>query len=229
MQKLPLQKTTLPDLIIKHIEDLLARGALKPGDKLPTERELMDLFAVGRTSVREALKALNALGLIERTREGTFIRENNSVFLSPMSKEIIMRRSSFKELFETRMVLEVALAGLAAERVTETELEEMQAILAAMEVLIEGEHGVFIDADITFHLALAEAAQNPMLYDIFAGVRDLVKDAQWKMVVVPGIKTRAYLEHLKIFEAIRAGDRRGAETAALEHLQLGLEYIHLVC
>ncbi len=229
MEKKLIQKMTVPDLIVKHIEELLTSGNLKPGDKLPSERELMELFSVGRTSVREALKALIAIGVVVRNREGTFIGDTSSLFLSPVTKEIILRRSNLRELWEARKLLEVGLAGLAAESITAVEIDELQKILANTERLVIDDSDKFIEADIAFHHAIAEAAQNQVLMQIFVGIREMVEEAQRKILeTVPGVKQRAFLEHKRVVEAVKQGDKKLAEEAMLEHLKLGLEFIDRV-
>ena len=225
MDKKALKIQTLPDLIIGHVEELITSGELKEGDKLPTERELMGVFDVGRTSIREALKALSTLGVVERTKEGTFVRDISGFFLSPITKEIIVRKSNLKELWEARKILEVGLSGLAAKHITDMELDLLQKHVEEMKKHMHGDPDKFIQGDIAFHHVLAEGAQNHVLLNIFLGVRDMVAEAQKKFAVLPAVKERAYNDHIDILNAVSVGDKEKSEKAMWVHLKIGEDYL----
>ena len=225
MEKMNVKRTHLPDLIIKRFEEMLVSGRLKPGDKLPTERELMELFSVGRTTIREVLKALSVLGVIKRTKEGTYIEDISKMFMSPISRQIIVQQHDFGKIYEARSVLEVSLAGLAAERASDQDLVELETVLMDMKTLIEGDDQAFIESDVTFHQQLAKLAANEVLYNIFISVREMVIEAQMKVVGIPGIKQKAFEQHLAIYEAVKERDKEKAEAVMLAHVNNIKQYV----
>src|SRR2546427_6289572 len=131
MELAPIKSTRIYEEIVRQIKAMIAEGRLKSGDQLPPERDLAEKFLVSRTSVREALRALESLGLIEiRPGEGTFVREVSiESLIQPLALVMVSQREAIGELFEARRLLEPALAALAARRATPEELQEMHRIL----------------------------------------------------------------------------------------------------
>src|SRR6059036_4083563 len=127
----PIKSTRIYQEIVRQVKAMIAEGRLKSGDQLPPERDLAEKFVVSRTSVREALRALESLGLIEiRPGEGTFIREVSvEALIEPLALVMASQRGAIAELFEARRLLEPAIAALAAGRATPEELSEMERIL----------------------------------------------------------------------------------------------------
>src|SRR5436309_10784442 len=119
----PIKSTRIYEEIVRQVKQLIAEGRLKSGDRLPPERELAEKFVVSRTSVREALRALESLGLIEiRPGEGTFVRQVPlDALVGPLALVMTSQREAIGELFEARRVLEPAIAALAAGRATPEE------------------------------------------------------------------------------------------------------------
>src|SRR5215475_4210004 len=148
----PVKSIRIYEEIVRQIKSMIAEGRLKSGDQLPPERDLAEKFVVSRTSVREALRALESLGLIEiRAGEGTFVREVSvEALIEPLALVMLSQREAIGELFEARRLLEPAIAALAAERSTPDELHEMERILEeqAKEVAA-GKTGLVQDA--AFH------------------------------------------------------------------------------
>ena len=157
----PVRSTRIYEEIVRQVKLLIADGKLKSGDRLPPERELAEKFVVSRTSVREALRALESRGLVEiRAGEGAFIRDISlETLIEPLALVILPHREAVGELFEARRMLEPAIAALAARRATPEEIAEMQRILddQAREVS-QGRTGLAQDA--AFHAALAQSAHN---------------------------------------------------------------------
>ncbi|NSW83579.1 MAG: FadR family transcriptional regulator [Syntrophothermus sp.] len=210
----PVKRTTLPDKIAEDIKGIILEGRLKPGDKLPTERELAEQFNVGRTTIREALKALAAMGLITRTREGTIVNTDVLSFVrDPLIRKLILEHITIKELFEARRLLEVQLAGLAAERASDEDLEEIGRALKEMQEELKVPQK-FINSDIAFHEAIAKAAKNKVLVELFIAVRGLLWAAQVAVVMYsPGVMERSLDYHTRIYGAIK--DRRKDEAATI--------------
>lgn len=186
MEIIPIKRLTLPDKIIEQIKNTIIEGSLKPGDKLPSERELAERFSVGRTTVREALKALSYTRVIKKVREGTIVNRNiSNFFIDSLTEMLILKHLDFEDLFETRKILEVKLAGFAAQRATTEDIEIIEKILKEMNEKVNYDPYEFVTEDIKFHESIAEAAQNRVLYEIFIAVRLLLRKAQEEVVKYP--------------------------------------------
>src|SRR3990167_6105938 len=131
MDVAPIRSTRIYEEIVRQVKQMITEGRLKSGDQLPPERDLAEKFRVSRTSVREALRALESLGLLEiRPGEGTFVREVSvEALIEPLALLMVSQRETIGELFEARRVLEPAIAALAAARATPEEVQEMERIL----------------------------------------------------------------------------------------------------
>lgn len=219
MEIKPIERSTLPDKIIEQIKNTIIEGRLQPGDKLPSERELAERFSVGRTTVREALKALSYAGVIKKVREGTIVNRNiSNFFIDSLTQILILKHLDFEDLFETRKILEVKLAGLAAQRATIEDIEMIGNILKEMSEKANYNPYEFITEDIKFHETIAETAQNRVLYEIFIAVRLLLRKAQEEVIRYPGIMKRSLKYHQQIFEAIKKQNVSKAKRAMFDHL-----------
>jgi len=215
----PIKKSNLPDGIIKQIKNVILNGELKPGDKLPSERELAEKFRVGRSTIREALKALSYAKIVIRTREGTIVNRNVlDYFIDSLSEKLICKYIDFKDLLETRKILEIKLVSLASQRATTEDIETIGNIFKKMNIEIKGNPRKFIIDDIKFHESIAGAAQNRVLYEIFIAVRSLLRKSQEEVVKDPGIIKRSLEYHRQIFEAIKKQNASEAEIAMYNHL-----------
>ena len=215
----PIKRSNLPDKIIKQIKNIIIEGKLKPGDKLPPERELAERFAVGRTTIREALKALSYVGLIKKVKEGTVINRNiSNFFIDSLTQMLILKHLDFEDLFETRKILEVKLAGLAAQRATTEDIKMTENILKKMSEKVNQNPYGFVTEDIKFHESIAKAAQNKVLYEIFVTIRSLLRKAQEEVVKYPGIMKRSLIYHQKIFEAIKKQNVSKAKRVMFNHI-----------
>src|SRR5207247_5586153 len=160
----PIKSTRIYQEIVRQVKAMIAEGRLKSGDQLPPERDLAEKFVVSRTSVREALRALESLGLVEiRPGEGTFVREVSvESMIEPLALVMASHREAIGELFEARRLLEPAIAALAARRATPDELAEMERILEDQaKAIAAGKTGLTQDA--AFHAAIGAAAHNGAL------------------------------------------------------------------
>lgn len=219
----PIKTRKIYEEIIDQIKTLIARGELNPGDKLISEREMADMLNVGRSAVREAFRALEAMGIIEiRQGEGTFVRQVRTDSLVEMLALILLtEKDTTRELLELRKILEVEAAGLACLRHTEEQLQKMEDALNQMEVDIKsGDLGQ--QADWNFHYAVAEATRNSLvvkLMDSIAGImRRVLQTARQELYKTPGTPERLLREHRAVFEAIRQGLDQKARKAMYEHL-----------
>src|SRR2546427_7957203 len=151
----PVKSTRIYEEIVRQIKAMISEGRLKSGDQLPPERDLAEKFLVSRTSVREALRALESVGLIEiRPGEGTFVREISvEALVEPLALVLLSQRAMIEELFEARRLLEPTIAGLAARRATRDEVHEMERILDEQaKEIAAGNTGLAQDA--AFHAAI---------------------------------------------------------------------------
>ena len=215
----PINSTRIYEEIVRQIRTLISEGKLKSGDRLPPERELAERFRVSRPSVREALRALESMGLIEiRLGEGTFVREISvDSLVEPLALVMLTQREAVRELFEARRLLEPAIAGLAARRSTGEEIHEMERILEehAREVAA-GRTGLAQDA--AFHAAIANSARNRAITRIVHALIDLLTQSREEALQVPGRAARSHQDHRRILEAIRQRDPAIAQRAMLDHL-----------
>lgn len=208
---------TAPERIADRLLAALAVGVLQPGERLPSERELAEQLGVSRSTVREAVQFLGALGLVEiRHGSGTFVRSDGDL-PSEWLQWTKRHQVEVHELLEVRRGLEAVAAELAAER--SHDLEAIEAALADMEAAIDGpDVPGLVEADLSFHTALAAASGNTALRHLTESLgRELLRErgAIWNE---PGRPERSLREHRRIYEAVRAGDALAARTALVDHL-----------
>lgn len=215
----PIKSTRIYEEIVRQIRTLVQEGKLKSGDRLPPERELAESFKVSRTSVREALRTLESMRLIEiRPGEGTFVREISvESLIEPLARVILTEREAVGELFEARRLLEPAIAGLAARRATKEEIQQMERILdeQAREVAA-GRTGLAQDA--AFHAAIAGSAHNRAITRIVNVLMDLLTQTREESLQTPGRPTRSHQDHRRVLEAIQRRAAPAAQRAMLDHL-----------
>ena len=223
----PIKSTRIYEAIVRQVKAMIAEGRLKSGDQLPPERDLAEKFVVSRTSVREALRALESLGLIEiRPGEGTFVREVSvERLIEPLALVMLSQREAIGELFEARGLIEPSIAAFAARRATPHDIEEMSRILEdqAKEVAA-GRTGLQQDAE--FHSAIAAAAHNRAISRLVHGIMDLLTQSREESLSTPGRPTRSHESHRRILAAIAGRDEEGARAAMLDHLR-GVEALVL--
>ncbi|WP_078382115.1 FadR/GntR family transcriptional regulator [Sutcliffiella halmapala] len=218
-----------PKKIYEEVADslleMIKQGEFHPGDKLSSVEQLSENFQVSRSAVREALSALRAMGILDiRQGEGTFIKEFHADMLSlPVSTAVLMRKDDLAHLLEIRRILEVGAAAAAAERRTEADLLAMKKALEEMKEAF-GNEALGEQADFDFHLAIAEASQNPLLVSLMNSVSGIMVETMretrrlWlygKQVTVE----RLYHDHEGIYQAIEKQDVTLAQKRILEHLE----------
>jgi GntR family transcriptional repressor for pyruvate dehydrogenase complex len=210
------------ELVAERLVGMLGEGTLRPGDGLPTERELTERFAVGRSSVREALRMLESQGVIRSASGGSFVVAEA---MNPLNSSLRLlfaldERAGLHDLFELRRILECEAAALAAERRLPEHLEEMDAATEGMAAALAGDGpaDAFIDADLRFHLALARATGNRVVLHTMHAVRDVLRRALMKVYKIPASPESAVGEHRAIRDAIAAGDAARARDDMRAHL-----------
>lgn len=215
------QSSRLYEQIVEQIEQSVQRGDLKPGDQLPAERELAEQFGVSRTAVREAVKALREKGLVEAyPGKGTFITSGSS---NPMRQSIdrMMRSAQVdatSSLVEVREILEPEIAALAAVRATEENLNSLRKSVAVMDAA-KRDPDAYIEADLDFHLELAEAAANPLILSLIDSIVGVLREQRMRIFEVEGGPDRGQYHHKRILEAMEHQDAQGAREAMRAHLR----------
>lgn len=226
MDLTPIKTKRLYEEIVEQIKQLIADGKLKPGDKLLAERDLADRFQVSRASVREAIRTLEMLGIIDiRPGEGTFVRGTESDdIIRPLAMFLAVERNSLLDMFEMRRIFETATASLAAQRATFEELDQIESMLASMRErlnLQDSEKGEEFDA--AFHYAVAEATHNSLLTKLFKTVSEEFAKANSvarRQLYHDNVQNaqRIIDQHSEILQAIRSGSPQKACEAMLAHL-----------
>ena len=219
----PVSRINISDQIAEQIKNMIIDGTLKGGDQIPTEQELARNFNVSRASVREALKALESMGLLNRSREGTFVCDSDINMLSdPLIYKIALKGVELGDLIEVRKLLEIPSAGLAAEYATEEDLVKIENSVYDLDMLIKNPDRVNYSKElqegIDFHTAVALASQNVILYEIITALRHLQILSNLEVLRSPGILSRTYQYHKNIFYAIKDRNAELAQQIMLEHI-----------
>lgn len=212
-------RTRLRDRAADELRDMVLCGGLGPGERLPPERELCARLGVSRTVVREALNLLEARGLIsiEHGRGAVVSGGEPRAVRDTLGLLLRVRPSKLWELLEMRRILEVGVAGLAAERAGAEEKSAMRDALDAMRDSIEAPEG-YVDADVEFHALLARAARNEVLLTMLEPVVDLLRASRRVSATRPGAAPRALEEHERILGRVEDGDAAGAREEMRVHL-----------
>lgn len=219
----PIKKRKLSDQVLDRLLALIESGEMKPDDEMPSERELMELFHVGRPAVREALQSLERMGLI-MIRHG-----ERAKILKPTENGIIdqidfaarqLLASSEKNLNflkEARQVLEAGITRLAVMRATSEEVDSLETYLEAMRRNI-GRRKKFLEADQQFHLTLAKMTHNPILWTAMQAVFKWLSSYYAELLGVSGLEDLTLREHEAILQKVREGDAEDAANRISEHI-----------
>jgi GntR family transcriptional repressor for pyruvate dehydrogenase complex len=205
--------------VAKQIERLILKK-LQPGDKLPSERDLAELLAVSRSSIRDAIRSLELTGMVEpRQGAGTIVREISSDSLvNPLANARKRKEEMVGELLDFRKMLEPPLAARAAARATESEISEMREILERQEKkLREGESTIAEDSE--FHYAIALASGNSVVRKVLDTLMDLLRDSRERSLQVEGRPQKSLAGHRKILAAISRHDGEAAKVAMRRHIE----------
>ena len=211
----------LYEQIVQQVEESIHKGALKPGNQLPPERELAHQFGVSRTAVREAVKALREKGLVEAyPGRGTFVTDGTSHAIRQSLDRMIRigQPEGSTYLAEVREILEPEIAALAATRAEAEDLISMHEAVSIMDKA-KRDSDAFIEADLDFHLALAEAAANPLILSLIDSIVGLLREQRLRIFQVEGGPERGQYHHKRIMEAIEKHDPLGAREAMKAHLR----------
>lgn len=207
--------------IVQQIEQWILDGRMKPGDQLPGEHVLAQQFGVSRTAVREAARTLREKGLIEPfSGRGTFITHGMSQVMR-QSLDLMAKMGQLDgraHLGEVRHILEPHIAALAATRVQPQHLRAMREAYQAMDHNLDNPDG-YIEADLDFHLALAEAAGNSLILSLLDSIVGLLREERIRLFQIKGAPRRSQLHHKRILEAVERQQAEAARQAMRAHLQ----------
>lgn len=204
--------------LTRRLLDYLLGGEIRPGERLPPERKLAEAFGVGRTILREALKSLTVLGLVEvRQGDGNYLRSTESEFL-PKAIEwgLLLGAKTTKDLVEARKVLEVAIVAFAAARIDEASLEALTLKVSEMENATDA--AAFMSADVAFHKMIAEATGNETLQHIMNNMLSLLRVWSSRVMEAELDYEEIRRQHACILDALRRRDPAAASAAMENHL-----------
>src|ERR1700722_5635915 len=211
----------LYEQIVQQIEESILKGSLKAGDQLPAERELAIRFGVSRTAVREAVKALREKGLVEAySGRGTFITDGTSQAVR-QSFDLMVKigqPEGSTDLAEVRSILEPEIAALAAERASEADRATLREAVDVMDRALQ-DADAYIEVDLDFHLALAEAAANPLILSLIDSIVGLLREQRLRIFRVEGGPERGQVHHKRILRAMEKRDANMARAAMKAHLE----------
>jgi GntR family transcriptional repressor for pyruvate dehydrogenase complex len=215
----PLRPGQTTEQVVARVYELIKRDNLKPGDRLPPERELAKELGISRPSLRSGLSSLISMGVLKsRQGAGTFISDGPPVLDSePLRLLAALHGFSFEHMFETRSVLEVGAAGLAAERATGEQLATMSEEIAEMFAALEDPQQ-FLVHDIGFHRAVAAASGNPTLATLVEMVAAVMYERRRDTIGRAHDFNEALEMHRAVYRAIRAKKPDEARAAMREHI-----------
>ncbi len=218
----PIKPKRISDQVFDQLRELIFRGEFKAGEKILTERELAEAFGVSRTSVRDAINKLVVMGLLNQKQgQGTFVRSPESKEKSLLATMVESQDASITDLLEVRMGLECNAAAMAASRAVEKDFQFMEKSIEEMQKEVKsGRLGT--EADVSFHMAIAYATNNPLqvfimknFYDfLFTGIKVNLEG----LYKIPGNIDTILEQHTLIYQTIREGNPEAAYRAMKQHI-----------
>lgn len=215
-----LTKSTLAANCLREISDQISEGSLGPGDYLPPQKELADQFGVGISTIREAVQALIAIGVLEsHPGKGTWVRGESTDTLRGSVVRAAIGDIKAEQLYETRWVVEVALTGLAAKRSSPEDIKLIWHAQKDMEkALEEDDVNSYAEADLRFHLSIAKAARNQLLEEFYNLIHEMLSEALRAMDELPEVRVNGVILQGRIAEAVERHDPDEAKKSARDLL-----------
>ncbi len=214
-----LQKDALSEKIVERLLNLIRERQLRPGDRLPPERELAPMMGVSRPSLREALRALSVMKVIEnRQGSGTYITSlKPELFVNHLDFIFTINDATFIDLFEARKIIEVGLVGLAARCISDEQLTQLQECLKRSTESVESPEE-FLQTDLELHRLIMEAAGNRTLTLFMQSINQINIASRRRTNELPEVRLQTLKDHKAIIRALKAHDPDGAEEAMQAHL-----------
>jgi len=215
-----MRRKVVSEEIVQEILSMIRDGKIHPGDKLPSERQLAASLNVSRPSLREAMRALSAMNVVD-------IIHGDGVYVTTLEPDRLFQHfdfvfslddSTFLQLFEARKIVEAGFAEMAAVNAQTAEIEELEALLTRSEESLD-DPDMFLQIDIELHEKIAEIAHNPILQRLMAGVSQLSRASRKRTADLPGVRERTVNDHRAIVAAIAAREPEVARQAMLHHLK----------
>jgi DNA-binding FadR family transcriptional regulator len=215
-----IQRASASDQVFETLKGMIITGLWGSGEILPSERSLCEQLAVGRTTVREAIRGLQALGLVvKRHGKGTFVTDLYDPGSNGFANWSATHSSQISDLLALRYALEPVIAMVAARRADETAIGELSDAVERMRLAISSdEHERIVHADVSFHYALANAARNPLFPHALDGFLYLISDSCSSTLASSEARSGALNYHEQILEAVEGHDEKRAQVLMIEHL-----------
>lgn len=216
-----INRVAISDELIARFKELIAKRIFVPGHRLPPERDLAEALAVSRPTLRQAMRALQIMGVIRaRQGSGSYLADSASdIMRVPLEFALALKNVAKTDLFETRCTLEVKLASLAAERRTDKDLEDMRQALHEMEKAM-GDPESWCRAEPQFHSCIVHAAGNGVMATMIEMLSQMLIESRKETVRLLKDYTSSYLSHENIYIAIERQDATAAATMMMEHFSL---------
>src|ERR1019366_5015259 len=208
----PVSRVTLGEQVAAQLAEQISEGHWLPGDKLPSETELCATLRIGRSTLREALKSLAYVGLVQmRPGEGTYVLEGTQLLVDRIRSGGMLRtEKELEDVSEAGLILETELAAL----------ERLEEILKDMKLCLDGDGRKYSALDVDFHLAIAQCSKNQLLHELLVRIRGVLQEFIDKSQELPGIKQNAHEHHAKILAALRQRNPEKARREMRAHLQI---------
>lgn len=204
--------------VLKEIKEIIYEN-YKMGDRLPTENELAVMFGVGRSTIRENLKVLSAMGLIERHNKGTFVtQDTRGCLIEPFNMIVNLRKDNVQYLQELREILEVNIMVLATQRIDDEDIRQLERLYWQMQNP-DFTSESFLEHDIAFHNAIAQSTGNDILIELLSAVRWVILQNMKEASTVPHIQSLTIAEHKSIIEALKNKDIEQGLQCMKKHLK----------
>ncbi len=217
----PISRATLSEQVALQIVDMISTGKWKTGEKLPSESDLCRALHVGRFTLREALRSLAFVGMVQmRPGEGTYVSDGTSKLLERiLAPGFLSTEKDLLDMAETRLVLETELVALCAQRATDADLAELERLVGEMQESIQVAGERFLELDLEFHLTIAALSKNLVLAQLLRTIRGLLREYIMKTLQVPGARELACAHHREVLEALKQHDASKAWRLMRTHLR----------
>ncbi len=215
----PVKKESVGQQVVGQIVELIRTGNLRPGDRLPSERELVEIFGISRPSLRESMRALSVLGIIEsRHGGGAFVTElDASTMLAPLDLFLAFSKANFDDAFESRRIIEIEIVRKAAMKATRADIHDLNDMIAA-HAKIQNDPVGFRILDSRFHEKLSAIAGNAVLRRVAYGLYNMGLDFRRRATEEPGLIAQSTQDHTRIAAAIAAQEPDRAAAAMTRHI-----------
>ena len=214
-----IKKSTMSELIIDQMLQMIDQGIFVPGQKLPSEKELAEILCVSRPTVREAMRSLMTMGLVEiRCGDGTYLNDSVRLISEHFKNANLLKHFSYNELIDTRLMLECETARLAALTVTQEDVQNLEHAYAEVAATMDVPDVEFHRVDARFHMAIAECSKNRFMKEILSALQDLLVLINVSVPSGREIRQQSGASSRAIVDAIEAGDSELARQLMHRHI-----------